>query len=176
MHAPAPSAEDSRHASERERLLAAYYSEFRLIAREVLRRNAAPITLQPTDLVHEAALRLIANHDLHINDEAHFLALGAHVMRATLIDEIRRRKAAKRDGGVSMKWDGVDDGFDIEQFDGVLERLATFEPEGAKIVELRFYVGLTMDEISRVLAISESTVHRRWRSARAWLAKEMAAA
>ncbi len=161
---------------EHERLLSLYYGEFRLIARRVLRKNSDRITLQPTDLVHEAALRLLASQGVRVNDEVHFLALGARVMRTTLIDEIRRRKAAKRGSHVVTQWDeraGAAATLDIEEFDGVLERLAEFDAESARIVELRFYAGLTIDEIATNLAVSESTVHRRWRSARAWLFKEM---
>ena len=158
MSAKLLTAEDQRATAERERLLAIYYGEFRAIARRVLNRNGRSITLQPTDLVHEAALRMIASHGLQIHDEAHFLALGAHIMRKTLIDEIRRRKALKRDGGVLVPWEESTEqaeAFDFEQFDGILERLAQFEPQGARIVELRFFVGLTIDEIARVLDLAK---------------------
>ena len=97
----------------------------------------------------------------------------------TLIDEVRRRKADKRGGNVLTQCDfrddavGAGDYLEIEDFDKTLERLAIIDPESARVVELRFYVGLTMEEIATVLDLSESTVHRRWRSARAWLLKEM---
>jgi RNA polymerase sigma factor (TIGR02999 family) len=170
------SGDDDRAQQE---LLSRYYREFRMIARRVLNGSGSRITIQPTDLVHEASMRLLAGQGVKVADEAHFLALGARVMRMTLIDEVRRRKADKRGSNVITQWDyradaaSEDDALDIEEFDGVLERLAGIDPESARIVELRFYVGLTMDEIATSLGISESTVHRRWRSARAWLLKEM---
>jgi RNA polymerase sigma factor (TIGR02999 family) len=132
--------------------------------------------LQPTDLVHEASIRIIKSSGIEIRDQNHFLSLAARVMRMTLIDEVRKHKAAKR-GTVMTLWTDVapaNQGFDIEEFDGALDQLAKFEPEGAQVIELRFYAGLTLPEISDVLALSESTVQRRWRTARAWMLKELA--
>lgn len=170
---------ESRNGSVRapvdEQLLSNFYDDFRRIARRMLNRCSGQVTIQPTDLVHEAALRLLAGGGVRINDESHFLALGARAIRTTLIDEIRRRKAAKRDCDVVTCWDrsGSESVLDVESFDAALDQLASFEPEGARIVELRFYVGLTMNEIANVLALSESTALRRWRIARAWLLKEL---
>lgn len=163
----------------RDRLLAAYYREFRQIAHRVMSGEQGRLQVQPTDLAHEAAIRILGSRDLSVRDQAHFLALAAQVMRRTLIDEVRRHKAAKRGGNVVTLWDdcvadvALPSSFDIEDFDRSLERLATIEPEGARIVELRFYAGLTLEEIAPALDLSLSTVHRRWRSARAWLFKEM---
>lgn len=159
-------------------LLSSYYGQFREVARRAMRRSGARLTIQPTDLVHEAVLRLLASSGVSIRDEAHFLALGARVIRVTLIDEIRRRKAAKRDAPVVTLWHDQDDvaAIDIESFDGALDDLAEIDADAAAVVQLRFYVGLTMEEIARELAISESTALRRWRLARAWLFKELRAA
>ncbi|WP_375391556.1 ECF-type sigma factor [uncultured Sphingomonas sp.] len=158
--------------------LAAYYQEFRLLARRVLRRSGGAVTIQPTDLAHEAAMRLLSRGVTPINDEAHFLALSARVIRATLIEEIRRRRAAKRDVALLTRWDDHDVAaatVDLEQFDRLLEDYAAIDADGAAVVQLRFYVGLTMAEIAEQLDCSESTALRRWRLARAWLLKELAA-
>ncbi len=158
-------------------LLATYYQEFRRLARRALRGSDGRITLQPTDLAHEAALRLIGAGSLPIRDEAHFLALGARVIRTTLVDEIRRRRAAKRDVAMVTRWDERHEApmhVDVEDFDRLLEKLAVIDAGAAAVVELRFYVGLTMTEIAGELDLSESTALRRWRLARAWLLKELA--
>lgn len=163
-------------APAREALLALYYDEFRAIARRVLNGEPGRMHLQPTDLVHEAAIRMIHSNGLAAGDQSHFLALAARVMRTTLIDEVRRHKAAKRGGDVmTLMTDFADAAatMDIENFDGTLDRLAMVDADAARIVELRFYTGLTMLEIASHLDLSERTVHRRWQSARAWLLKEM---
>lgn len=166
-------------AAAREHLLALYYEEFRVIARRVLNGDHGRMHIQPTDLVHEAAIRMIHSDCLAAADQSHFLALAARVMRLTLIDEVRRHKAAKRGGDVmTLLTDFADAAseLDIENFDGTLDRLALVDADAARIVELRFYTGLTMPEIATSMALSERTVHRRWQSARAWLLKEMQAA
>ena len=95
----------------------------------------------------------------------------------TLIDEVRRQRALRRNADIVTLWDeaaaGEETSFDIESFDDALRRLATIEPEGARVVELRFFVGLTLEEVAASTGMSESTVQRRWRSARAWLLKEL---
>jgi RNA polymerase sigma factor (TIGR02999 family) len=162
----------------RDQLLALYYDEFRRIARGVLNGDNSRMHLQPTDLVHEASIRIIKSSGIEIRDQNHFLSLAARVMRMTLIDEVRKHKAAKR-GTVVTLWDDValaGEAFDIEDFDDTLNQLAKFEPEGAKVIELRFYAGLTLPEISDVLELSERTVQRRWRTARAWMLKELSVA
>jgi RNA polymerase sigma factor (TIGR02999 family) len=170
-------------AAAREQLLALYYEEFRSIARRVLRgenpHGQGRLHIQPTDLVHEAAIRLIHAEGLSVGNQSHFLALAARVMRLTLIDEVRRHKAAKRGGDVmTLLTDFADEAgaLDIEHFDSTLDRLALVDEDAARIVELRFYTGLTMPEIAAQMELSERTVHRRWQTARAWLLKEMQAA
>ena len=162
----------------RDQLLALYYDEFRRIARGVLNGDNSRMHLQPTDLVHEASIRIIKSSGIEIRDQNHFLSLAARVMRMTLIDEVRKHKAAKR-GTVVTLWDVMapaGETFDIEDFDDTLNQLAKFEPDGAKVIELRFYAGLTLPEISDVLELSERTVQRRWRTARAWMLKELTVA
>jgi RNA polymerase sigma factor (TIGR02999 family) len=159
----------------RDTLLGLYYEEFRRIARRLLSGDNSRMRLQPTDLVHEAVLRIIASSGVTVRDQNHLLALAARVMRVTLIDEVRKYKAAKR-GEVLTLWPDAEAEtpcLEIEAFDETLNRLAKFEPEGARIVELRFYAGMTLPEISAALELSESTVQRRWRTARAWMLKEM---
>jgi RNA polymerase sigma factor (TIGR02999 family) len=166
------------NAAARDQLLSMYYDEFRRIARRVLNGDSGRMHLQPTDLVHEASIRMIKSSGIEIRDQNHFLSLAARMMRMTLIDEVRKHKAAKR-GTLITLWDEVapqGQSFDIEDFDETLDQLATFEPEGARIIELRFYAGLTLPEISVALDISERTVQRRWRTARAWMLKELAIA
>ncbi len=169
-------------AVARERLLALYYEEFRLIARRVLSGDRpygqGRMQIQPTDLVHEAAIRMIHADGLAATSHSHFLALAARVMRVTLIDEVRRHKAAKRGGDVmTLLTDFADTAgaLDIEDFDSTLDRLQKLDEDAARIVELRFYTGLTMPEIASVMDLSERTVHRRWQTARAWLLKELQA-
>lgn len=128
--------------------------------------------------MHQAALRLLEGTGVWIRDEVHLLALAGRVIRLTFIDEVRRRKAARRDFQLVTAWDddlAMPDGVEILQFDLLLDRLAEFEPEAARIVELRFYVGMSMREIADAFDMSERTVHRRWAAARAWLLKELQA-
>ncbi len=161
------------------RLLAAYYDEFRNISRRILKRSGSQITIQPTDLAHEAAMRLLRANNIVVKDETHFLALSARVIRTTLIDEVRRRRAAKRDVALVTCWDeeaGERSVVDFEVFDRLIERLEIIDADAATVVHLRFYVGLTMAEIAGELDVSESTAVRRWRVARAWLLKELSAA
>ncbi len=162
----------------REKLLSLHYQEFRNIARKVLNGEADRLQIQPTDLAHEAAIRVLGLERMTWQDRTHFLALSAKVMRQTLIDEVRRYKAQKRrPPDVMTFW--VDPEavahpiMDLDVFDDVLQRLAKVDPDRARIVELRFYAGLTLEEIASVLEVSVSTVQRSWRAARAWLLKEL---
>ncbi|WP_430418961.1 ECF-type sigma factor [Phenylobacterium sp.] len=163
-------------AKSRDALLSLYYGEFRRIARRMLSGDAERMRFQPTDLVHEAVIRIIAGAGVAVRDQNHLLSLAARVMRVTLIDEVRKSKAAKR-GSVVTLWPDAHEAaapaFEIDAFDEALARLAKVEPEGARIVELRFFAGLTLPEIATVTELSESTVQRRWRTARAWIIKEL---
>ena len=156
-------------------LLADCYAELRTIARRVLRDDGGALRLQPTDLAHEAAIRMMAIDRIVFADRAHFLALSAKVMRRALLDEVRRHRAHKRQAPVRTDWQvgAATWTVPIEGFDAALERLTGIDPDRARVVELRFYAGLTMTEIATATATSLSTVERQWRSARAWLMAEV---
>lgn len=166
-------------ARARERLLALHYDEFRRVARRVLNGDAVKLQMQPTDLAHEAAIRVMKLDRVSFRDRAHFLALSARVMRQVLLDEVRRHRAAKRQPPVITLFYDPDapsstpPAMDMEAFDEALKRLFAVDEERARIVELRFYAGLTLEEIAGVQEQSLSTVKRRWRAARAWLAAEL---
>lgn len=154
------------------RLLGAYYDEFRAVARRVLRDDGGRLALQPTDLAHEAALRILKLERIDWQGRTHFLALSARVMRQTLLDEVRRFKAGKRQPvEVVTQWPlgGGQQALSLELLDDALEGLFKIDPDRARVVELRFYAGLTLEEIAQTLEVSESTIVRRWRAARAWL-------
>lgn len=157
----------------RAALLDRHYDEFRRLAHKVLNGDAARVRMQPTELAHEAAIRVMGLNRIDVRDRAHFLALSATVMRQTLIDEVRRARAAKRQApGVLTMWPeghGAGAPVDVEALDEALRDLAEISPERARIVELRFFAGLTIEEIAEQTGESESTIKRRWRSARAWL-------
>jgi RNA polymerase sigma factor (TIGR02999 family) len=162
-----------------ERLLSLHYAEFRRVARSVLAGDASKLQIQPTELAHEAAIRLLRIDRVELNDKAHFMALATRVMRQILLDEVRRFRARKRQTPSVDTYGGdardrhSSPRFDIELFDDALERLYKIDPQKAKIVEHRFYAGLTMEEIAQVLDISLSTAKRQWRVARAWLMDQL---
>ncbi|HEX8232518.1 MAG TPA: ECF-type sigma factor [Caulobacteraceae bacterium] len=159
-----------------EALLARHYEEFRRLARKVLNGDGALVRMQPTELAHEAAIRVMGLHRIDLRDRAHFLALSATVMRQTLIDEVRRARAGKRQApGVLTMWPRSEEGspVDVEALDEALKALAAVSPERARVVELRFFAGLTVEEIAGQTGESESTVKRRWRAARAWLLERL---
>jgi RNA polymerase sigma factor (TIGR02999 family) len=164
-------------AKAQARLLSAYYDEFRAIAPRVLRDEGGRLALQPTDLAHEAALRILKLDQINWRDRTHFLALSARVMRQTLLDEVRRFKASKRQPAeVVTQWPlgGGRQALPIDLLDDALERLFKIDADRARVVELRFYAGLTLEEIAHALQVSESTIVRRWRGARAWLLQALA--
>jgi RNA polymerase sigma factor (TIGR02999 family) len=166
-----------------ERLLALHYAEFRQLARRILATDAARLQIQPTDLAHEAAIRVMRLDRMTPKDRTHFLALSARVMRQTLMDEVRRYRAAKRNppplttrwlagaGGVPAPARAID----LEAMDEALRRLEGVDADLATLVEQRFFAGLTVEEIAAETGQSESTVKRRWRTARAWLLSELGA-
>ncbi len=161
----------------RERLLELCYAELRQIARRLLAGDSAAVRLQPTELVHEAALRVLRLDRMQWTDRTHFLATAATVMRQALLDEVRRFRADKRqvpavvttlfDAGVAT----ID--LDLERLDRSLTRFADVSPERARLVELRFFAGLTIDETAAAMSISPATVKRQWDTARAWLLRDM---
>jgi RNA polymerase sigma factor (TIGR02999 family) len=161
----------------RERLLELCYNELRQLARRMLAGDSASARLQPTDLVHDALLRLLRLDRMEYTDRTHFLATAATVMRQALLDEVRKFRADKRQMPPVMTT-LVDPGvstieLDLEKLDASLRRLAAVLPENARLVELRFFVGLTIDACADALGISPATVKRRWDASRAWLLRDL---
>jgi RNA polymerase sigma factor (TIGR02999 family) len=154
------------------------YEELRRLAASV-RRDDPAATLTPTDLVNEAWLKLRNSPRLAQTSRLHFKRVAARAMRQVLIEAARRRKAGKRGGGVAMvTFDEAIDGAadsaeDLLALDDALEELARLHPRQATLVESRFFGGLEMIEIAELLQVSEATVLRDWRAARAWLAREL---
>lgn len=161
--------------------MATTYRRLKKIASHLLERERSGHTLQTTDLVHEAYLRLAALDRVEWRDRVHFYAMSARIMRRVLVDHARRCASAKRGGGRIVVATGdrpepaIDQAPDLVAVHGALEALAEHDPQRARIVELRFFGGLNRDEIAEVLEISSATVSRRWRSARAWLLHELSA-
>ncbi len=162
-----------------EALLPLVYQELRRVAAAYLRRERPGQTLQPTALVHEAYLRLARARDLSWQNRAHFLAIAAHSMRQILVERARARHAAKRGGGgerVTLDEGHLADGpldVDLLDLDVALTRLSALEPEHARLVELRYFGGLTIEEAASAMDTSPATVKRMWALARAWLLREL---
>ena len=163
-------------------LLPLVYAELRRQAERLLRREAAGHTLQPTALVHEAYLRLVDQRPGEFDGRAHFVAVAARCMRHVLVDAARVRRADKRGGGVqavtlealaSAPAQADADALDVLALDEALERLARIDPQQARLVGLRYFVGLTLDETAAALGISAATVSREWAIARRWLRREL---
>jgi len=163
------------------RLLPLVYEELRHVARRHLRRERPDHTLQTTALIHEAYLRLVDQGTSEVRDHCHFVALTSHLMRQILVDHARARLAKKRDGGcrVTLAEDvsAVEpQEVDVLAIDDALTRLAALDPQQARVVELRYFGGLSIRETSEALGISEATVKREWATARAWLHREITSA
>jgi RNA polymerase sigma factor (TIGR02999 family) len=161
----------------RERLLELCYGELRTLARRMLAGDSISHRLQPTELANEAALRVLRLDRMEWNDRAHFLATAATVMRQALLDEVRRFRADKRQAPPVMTT-LVDPGIrtldlDIERLERSLQRLAAVSPERARLVDVRFFAGLTIEETAAVLGSSAATVKRQWDAARAWLLRDL---
>ena len=160
-------------------LMPLVYDELRRIARNQVRRERPGQTLQPTALVHEAWLRLMSSRGLSPENRAHFLGIAANAMRQILVERARARNAQKREGKrhrVTLDEGMLRDAgrpLDVEALDEALTRLAESHPEYARIVELRFFAGLTVEEAAEVLNISPATLKRRWTLAKAWLVREL---
>jgi RNA polymerase sigma factor (TIGR02999 family) len=155
------------------------YDELRRLAHAYMQRERPGHTLQTTALVHEAYLRLAGQESLSWQNRAHFRAIAAETMRRILVEYARARNAVKRGGGqrtASLEDTviGLDaESVDLEALDQALRRLAEIDPRMVRIVELRFFAGLTVDETAEVLSISTGTVKREWATARAWLRREL---
>jgi RNA polymerase sigma factor (TIGR02999 family) len=164
-----------------ERLLPLVYEELRRLAASQLRRERPDHTLQPTALINELFLLLVRQRDTGWENRAHFFALAATLMRRILVDHARAHQADKRGGGaatVAIDDDAALDGsadraVDLLAIDEALGRLATLDARQARMVELRFFAGLTVEETALVLGLSPRSVKREWRMAKAWLRREL---
>jgi RNA polymerase sigma-70 factor (ECF subfamily) len=165
--------------SAAERLFALVYDELHALARGYFRRQHHGHTLQPTALVNEAFLRLVDQTSVEWNSRAHFLAVAAQAMRQILIDHARGRIRTKRGGGlcrVAMDEAATpiaDANLELLSLDEALRKLAALDERQSRIVELRFFGGMTVEEVAHVLGVSKSTVESEWRMARAWLHREL---
>jgi RNA polymerase sigma-70 factor (ECF subfamily) len=163
---------DSKAADQ---LIPLVYSELRAIARECFLGQRASHTLEPTALVHEAYLKLVRAEEIDWQGRSHFFALSARAMRQILVDHARRKQRLKRDGGMTrielrddMAMSPQRDE-DLLAVDEALNALEKLDPRQAKIVELRFFGGLTVQEVADYLHLSKRTVEREWTMIRAWL-------
>jgi RNA polymerase sigma factor (TIGR02999 family) len=158
-------------------LLPLVYDELKRLARNYLRNERPGHTLQSTALVHEAYLRLVQS-PLQLQNRTHFFAVAARLMREILVDHARSRRAAKRDYRCKITLDRAvalpqKRDVDLLALDDALDELSRLDPRQGRIVELRFFGGLSIHETSEILGISPATVKREWTTARAWLHREM---
>jgi RNA polymerase sigma factor (TIGR02999 family) len=162
-----------------EQLLPIVYAELRRVARRALRRERVEHTLQPTALINELYLRLVQQRSATWENRAQFFGVAAQLMRRILVDHARAHAAAKR-GGSSPRLSlseagnvGVEPALEVLAVDRALTRLAKLDANQARIVELRYFSGLTVEETAHVLGISPRTVKREWRLAKAWLYEQL---
>ena len=160
-------------------LLPQVYDELRAMAAAYMRQERTDHTLEPTALVHEAWIKLAKLRRIEVRDRPHFLALAAGAMRQILVDHARAHRALKRGGGwhkvtmhdsIAVTEDGLGDVLVLDQ---ALDSLARLDPKAARIVELRFFGGLTEDEVAQAMDMSERWVRQQWSFARAWMRREM---
>jgi RNA polymerase sigma factor (TIGR02999 family) len=162
-----------------ESLLPQVYGELKKLAGHYLRREVAGHTLQPTALVHEAYFKLIDQREVRWKNRAHFFGVAAQLMRRILIDHARLKKAAKRGGSQAkvsfdegLHWGG-EEAPDLLALDNALERLSQMDERQGRVVELRYFGGLSIEETAEVLNTSPATVKRDWITAKAWLYREL---
>jgi RNA polymerase sigma factor (TIGR02999 family) len=163
----------------RDRLFDIVYDELRGIAHNALQRERAEHTLGTTDLVHEAYLKLVDQTRVAWHDRSHFFAVAARAMRRILVDYARRHGAAKR-GGEGRRVPLLDDALSVDEradllieLDDALNRLETLSPRLARVVECRFFAGLSEEETAHALGVTDRTVRRDWVKARGWLYREL---
>lgn len=153
------------------------YQQLRVLAERHFRNQPASVTLQPTALVHEVYVRMVRGDAASIHDREHFMAVASTAMRQILVDQARRRHAAKRGGNaqqitlsdVSADPANQNDVTDVLTVDRLITQLNGLSPRQAKVVELRAFAGMTMPEVARVLGVAVATVEKDWRQARAWM-------
>ncbi|MFN2509979.1 MAG: sigma-70 family RNA polymerase sigma factor [Pyrinomonadaceae bacterium] len=162
-----------------ERVTPLVYEELRRQAARYLRRERPGHTLQTSGLINEAYLRLVDAQDVHWQSRAHFFAIAANLMRRILVEHARRRDADKR-GGSQIRVPlhdalpvAAETDVDLLAIDEALDRLAAIDPRQARVVELRFFSGLSVEETAAALDVSPKTVKRDWSVARAWLRREI---
>lgn len=167
------------HESAPDKLMPLVYDELRKLAQSYLNNERPEHTLQATALVHEAYIRLVDWQNVSWQNRAHFFALAAQVMRRILVDHAREKLSLKRGGGMTkLSLEGGESflqqtEFGLVALDDALKALAVLDATQSKIVELRFFGGLTIEETAAALRISPATVKNRWRVARAWLQREI---
>jgi RNA polymerase sigma factor (TIGR02999 family) len=171
----------SGSADAEAQLMERVQGELRRLAAAYLRRERPGGTLQPTAVVNEAYMRLLPQRNVSWENRAHFFGIAAKMMRRVLVDHARRKRAAKRDAGVGdpMTISGVAepareaDAVDLLALHEALSALAALDPRQADIVEMRYFAGLTVEEVGDVLSISPATVKREWSTAKLWLRRRM---
>jgi RNA polymerase sigma factor (TIGR02999 family) len=164
-------------------LLPLVYAELHRLAAAYMRRERPGQTIQATALVHEAYLRLLGEPNTRWQNRAHFCAIAARSMRQILVERARARGRLKRGGdhrritlSEATAGPGLSTGVDVERLDEALSRLGEMDPDLARLVELRFFGGLSIEETAEAMAVSPATAKRRWAVARAWLKRELAGA
>jgi RNA polymerase sigma factor (TIGR02999 family) len=166
-------------AAALDRLIPVVYDELRRVARRHLRREAPGHALQSAALVHEVYLRLVDVDRMTLKNRTHFFAVAARLMRQILVDHARRQRADKRGGRATIvSLDGVSpvarpSSVDVLALDQALGALSAIDDRQCRIVELRFFAGLTIDEVSDALGVSPATVEREWALAKAWLYRRL---
>jgi RNA polymerase sigma factor (TIGR02999 family) len=162
-----------------EQLMPLVYGELRRLAAAYLRRERPNHTLQSTALVHEAFMRLVNQQEVRWQSRAHFFAIAAQMIRRILVDYARSQRAEKRgSGAVKLALDEalaipLKTDVDLVRLNDGLDRLAEFDPRQSRLVELRFFAGLSIEETAEVMQLSPATIKREWNTARAWLFREM---
>jgi RNA polymerase sigma factor (TIGR02999 family) len=159
-------------------LIPLVYDELHRLAEHYLRGERRGHTLQSTALIHEAYLRLVNQEPGQIDNRAHFLGVAAHLMRQVLVDHARARLAAKRDGGDKVELRDEDHplqtaNVDVLALDESLGRLEQLDPDLCRVVEMRFFAGLSVEDAAVALGVSPATVKREWAAAKAWLSREL---
>ena len=161
-----------------DKLITFVYSDLRRVARRYLSRERQGHTLQTAALVNETYMRLLSEQETNWQDRAHFFAVAARIMRHLLIDHARNRRSGKRNGDLKVTLDeshaaAPEQSCDLLALNEALDRLAAIDPRKARIVELRYFVGLSVEQTADALEISDITVKREWLKAKAWLFREL---